>query len=149
MELAISFGAWYWNGYVNSWSFVAGYCAYIFFSIIGVLQFVAAKWDLRGITFFRNKKWGYAFSALTLIGPAAWFFSSYNCNGLTFDAPVQIFWIALCLILAFLCTFTIAHLLNRNLRSQEEKVDFHEGADTLKDTTYWEAISQRFKGKSR
>lgn len=149
MIMAIEFGSWYWTGYVHSWSFVAGYCAYIFLSILGVLQFVAAKWNLRGIAFFRSKKWDYAFCALTTIGPAAWFFSSYDCNGLTFDAPVQLFWIALCLILAFLCTFTIAHLLNRNLRSQEEKADLHEGIDTLKDTTYWGAISQRFKGKSR
>ena len=149
MNLAISFGAWYWNGYVNSWSFVAGYCAYIFLSILGVLQFVAAKWGLRGIAFFRNKKWAYAFSALTLIGPAAWFFSSYNCNGLTFDAPVQLFWIALCTILAFLCTFTIAHLIHRNLRRPKETDNAPENIDILKETTYWGAISKRFKGKSR
>ncbi len=147
--MAIEFGSWYWTGYVHSWSFVAGYCAYIFLSILGMLQFVAAKWDLRGISFFRNKRWGYTFCALMVTGPAAWFFSSYDCNGLTFDAPVQLFWIALCLILAFLCTFTIAHLLNKDLRHTQETANAPENIDILKDTTYWGALSQRFKGKSR
>lgn len=147
--MAISFGAWYWNGYIDSWSFVAAYCAYIFLSILGVLQFVAAKWDLRGMAFFQSKTWGYAFSAILMVCSAAWFFSDYydECNGLTFDAPVQLFWIALCTIFAFLCTFTVAHLIHRDMRRIKEKDDVPEGIETLKETTYWGAISLLFKRK--
>ena len=141
------FGAWYWTGYVGTWSFIAVYCAYVFFSIIGVMQFIATKWNLKGISFFPNKKWGYAFSVIAITCPAAWFFTSYDCTGLTFDAPVQLFWIAICTIFGFLCTFTIAHIIHRDMRLPKEKNDVPGGIDILKETTYWRAISLLSKRK--
>lgn len=142
-------GDWLWTGYVESWSFVAMYCLFIFLAVIGLLQLIASKWELKGITFCKNKRWSYAFGTITTIGSFIWFFYSHDYTALTFDAPVQIFWISLSTFFAFLCTFTISHFIHRDMRLAYKKNDSIKNLDILKETTYWNAISQYLKDKSK
>lgn len=144
----IDLGPWYWTGYVGTWSFIAKYCAFNFIAIIGLMQIVAAKWELQGIAFFKNKKRGYAFGTVAIVGAFVWFFMSHDYRDLTFDAPVQIFWICITMFFAFLSNFTIAHVINRNLHLTENE-DSPEDIEILKQTTYWRAIFRYRKRKSR
>lgn len=141
------------DGYVGSWSFVAEYCIYVFIAVIGMMQIIAARWELRGISFFRNKKWGYAFGAVTIVGVFIWFFgfTSLNLKEPTFDTPPQLLWLAVSVVLALLVTFGLSSIINRrftlNAGSDKTQID---GIEALKQKTYWQSIS-RFcnKGGSR
>jgi hypothetical protein len=141
------------NGYIGSWSFVAEYCIYVFIAVIGMMQIIAAKWELRGIMFFRNKKWGYAFGAVTIVGVFIWFFgfTSLNLKEPTFDTPPQLLWLAVSVVLALLVTLGISSIVNRRLgpSAEPDKTQI-DGIEILKQKTYWQSIRRFFsKGGSR
>ena len=141
------------NGYVGSWAFVAEYCVYIIIATIGVMQLIAARWELRGIAFFHNKKWGYIFGIVAILGAFIWFFSftGLNLKKPTFDTPPQLLWLAVSVSLALLVTLGISSIVNRHLTSNTERDKTQaDGIEVLKQKTYWQAISRLFnKGGSR
>jgi magnesium-transporting ATPase (P-type) len=141
------------DGYVGSWSFVAEYCIYVFIAVIGMMQIIAAKWELRGITFFRNKKWGYTFGTLAIVAVFIWFFgfTGLNLKEPTFDTPPQLLWLAVSVVLALLVTFGLSSIVNRRLTPGAEPDKTHaDGIEMLKQKTYWQSISRFFiKGGSR
>jgi len=141
------------DGYVGSWTFVAEYCAYVFIAVIGMMQIVAAKWGLRGIMFFRIKKWCYAFGTIAIVGVFIWFFgfTGLNLKEPTFDTPPQLLWLAVSVALALLVTFGLSSLINRHLTKDEisDKTQ-PDGIEILKQKTYWQAVSRFFhRGESR
>jgi hypothetical protein len=131
------------DGYVGSWSFVAEYCVYVFIAVIGMMQIIAAKWGLRGIAFFRNKKWGYLFGAVAIAGVFIWFFGFTGLNLMepTFDTPPQLMWLAVSVVLALLTTFGISSIVNRRPTPDAEQAD---GIEVLKEKSYWHAVSRFF-----
>ena len=141
------------NGYVGSWAFVAEYCVYIIIATIGVMQLIAARWELRGIAFFHNKKWGYIFGIVAILGAFIWFFSftGLNLKKPTFDTPPQLLWLAVSVSLALLVTLGLSSIVNRHLTSNTERDKTQaDGIEVLKQKTYWQAISRFFnKGGSR
>jgi heme exporter protein D len=141
------------NGYVDSWTFVAEYCVYIIIATIGVMQLIAARWELRGIAFFHNKKWGYIFGIVAILGAFIWFFSftGLNLKKPTFDTPPQLLWLAVSVSLALLVTLGLSSIVNRHLTSNTERDKTQaDGIEVLKQKTYWQAISRLFnKGGSR
>ena len=141
------------NGYVDSWTFVAEYCVYIIIATIGVMQLIAARWELRGIAFFHNKKWGYIFGIVAILGAFIWFFSftGLNLKKPTLDTPPQLLWLAVSVSLALLVTLGISSIVNRYLTSNTERDKTQaDGIEVLKQKTYWQAISRLFnKGGSR
>ena len=141
------------NGYVGSWAFVAEYCVYIIIATIGVMQLIAARWELRGIAFFHNKKWGYIFGIVAILGAFIWFFSftGLNLKKPTFDTPPQLLWLAVSVSLALLVTLGLSSIVNRHLTSNTERDKTQaDGIEVLKQKTYWQAISRLFnKGGSR
>lgn len=138
------------DGYIGSWSFVAEYCLYVFIAVIGMLQLIAARWELRGISFFRKKTWGYAFGAVAIGAVFIWFFrfTGLDLAQPTFDTPPQLLWLALSTFLAVAVTIAISSIVNRK-RMPSPSDDDDEGIDTLRRQTYWRAISQRLKGRAR
>ena len=145
--MATAKGAWLWTGYVGSWTFVAEYCAYIFIATVGVLQLVAARWKLRGIAFFSNRKWGYAFGTVATLGAFIWFFgfTGLDLTKPTFDTPPQLAWLTLSVAIAILLTFGISSLINRKLAAPDEDDHMEEdGIEVLKHKTYWQAIIRFF-----
>ena len=140
-------------GYVESWSFVAEYCLYVFIAVIGMLQLIASRWELRGISFFGNKFWGYVFGAVAIAAVFVWFFrfTGLNLAQPTFDTPPQLFWLAVSTFLAVAVTLVISSIVNRKLvpHIEDEDEDENDGIDTLRRQTYWRSIHKHFKGKTR
>ena len=141
------------NGYVDSWTFVAKYCFYVFIAVIGMMQIIAARWELHGITFFRNKRWGYIFGSVAIVGVFIWFFgfTGLNLKVPIFDTPPQLLWLAVSVVLALLVTFGLSSIINRRLTpgAKPDKTQA-DGLEMLKQKTYWQAISRFFnKGGSR
>ena len=138
------------NGYVGSWYFVAEYCLYVFIAVIGMLQLIAARWGLRGISFFGSKAWGYASGAVAIAAVFIWFFrfTGLDLAQPTFDTPPQLFWLAFSTFLAVAVTLAISSIVNRK-RMPSPSHDDDEGIDTLRRRTYWRAISKRLKGRAR
>lgn len=141
------------DGYVGSWTFVAQYCVYVFIAVLGMMQIIAAKWELRGIAFFRNKRWGYAFGSAAIAGVFIWFFgfTGLNLKEPTFDTPPQLLWLAVSVVLALLVTFGISSLVNRNMKPTAEPDETQrDGIEVLKRKTYWQSIARFFnKGGAR
>ena len=141
------------DGYVGSWAFVAEYCAYVFIAVIGMMQIVAARWELRGIAFFRNKTWGYAFGTIAIAGVFIWFFgfTGLNLKEPTFDTPPQLLWLAVSVASALLVTFGISSIINRRFTPEAETDKTRgDGIEALKRKTYWQSIGRFFnRGGSR
>jgi hypothetical protein len=137
-------------GYVESWSFVAEYCLYVFIAVIGMLQLIAARWKLRGISFFGNKAWGYAFGAIAIAAVFIWFFrfTGLDLAQPTFDTPPQLFWLAASTFLAVAFTLAISSIVNRKRMPTPSDND-NDGIDTLRRQTYWRSIHKYFKGKTK
>ena len=147
-------GAWLWTGYIGTWAFVARYCAYVFIATIGVLQLSAARWRLRGISFFRSKRWGYAFGAVAFVGAFTWFFgfTGLDLTNPTFDTPPQLAWLTLSVACGILATLGISSLINRKMAppDKEDAALEEDGFEALKRKSYWKAISRYFvRGKTR
>ncbi len=154
MNAATVHEAWHWTGYIGTWAFVARYCAYVFIATIGVLQLSAARWRLRGISFFRSKRWGYAFGAVALVGAFTWFFgfTGLDLTKPTFDTPPQLAWLTLSVACGILATLGISSLINRRMAppDKEDAALEEEGLEALKRKSYLKAITRYFvRGKTR
>ena len=138
------------DGYLGSWSFVAEYCLYVFIAVIGMLQMIAARWEIRGISFFGKKVWGYAFGIIAIAAVFIWFFrfTGLDLAQPTFDTPPQLFWLAVSTLLAVAVTLAVSSIVNQK-RMPPADDDDGEGIDTLKRQTYWRAISKYFQDKTR
>lgn len=139
------------DGYVGSWAFVAQYCAFVFFSFIGLLQIAAARWQYNGIAFFREKTWGYAFGIIAIAGVCIWFFgfTGLDLSQPTFDTPPQLCWLAVSVACAFICTLALSSMINRRMGSHgaQDRLDA-EGLEILKRMTYWQCIRKYFHRSS-
>lgn len=141
------------DGYIGSWTFVAEYCGYVFVSFVGVLQLVAARWGLHGISFFRNRIWGYAFGTIAIVAAFVWFFTftGLDLSKPTFDLPPQLLWFAVSIACAILFTLAVSSLVNRKMNPlvQGDRAD-EASLETLKRKTYWSAIAHYLrKGKTQ
>lgn len=141
------------NGYIGSWTFVAQYCGYVFIAFAGMLQLVAARWGFHGISFFRNRIWGYVFGTIAIVAAFAWFFTftGLDLSEPTIDAPPQLLWSSVSVACAILFTMAASSLINRKMNppAQESSTD-EAGLDTLKQKTYWRAIARYIKkGKTQ
>jgi hypothetical protein len=135
------------DGYVGSWTFVAEYCGYIILAITGLMQLVAARWRLRGMAFFRNARWCYAFGIIAIAGAFTWFygFTGIDLTEPTFDTPPQLLWFAVSVAAALLLTLGVSSVINRRMNDADDFVDPDErGIDVLRRMTYWSAVSRNF-----
>jgi hypothetical protein len=140
------------NGYLDSWTFVAQYCVYVFVAFVGLLQLVAARWNYKGISFLRNKTWGYAFGTAVVAGVFIWFFifTGLDLSEPTFDTPPQLFWLSVSVACAFLFTLAASSLIKRRQHRPGRAEDADkDGLDVLKRKTYWQAIAHYFKRDER
>ena len=139
------------DGYVGSWLFVAEYCLYVFIAVIGMLQMIAVRWQIRGISFFHNKVWGYAFGIIAIAAVFIWFFrfTDLDLAQPTFDTPPQLLWLSVSTFLAVIFTLGLSSIVNRNLVAPGEDGDGDEGIEALKRRTYWRSTSKYMKGRER
>ena len=114
-----------------------------FVAIVGVLQIVAAYNDLRGVSFFNCKIYGYLFAVFT-VGPAlAGFFTWHLRNPFgVIQGREQFGFFMLALTIALILTLTASSLLkNRYLRG---KYTQHDGLAALREVTFFQALRHRF-----
>lgn len=136
------------NGYIGSWTFVAQYCGYVFIAFAGMLQLVAARWGFHGISFFRNRIWGYVFGTIAIVAAFVWFFTftGLKLSEPTFDTPPQLLWSSVSVACAILFTLAVSSLVNKKMSiSEQESGDDEIGLDMLKRKTYWSAIRHYLK----
>jgi hypothetical protein len=123
----------------------------VLISCCGVLQFVAARWNLSGISFFKKTTFGYLFAALAIGGAFSWFFTIENRAqpGLE-GAEVFALFIAGSLS-SFLVTASISAVIKRKLHLSMEQRNPEEepGLDSLRQMTYFQAIARHFRKKGR
>jgi uncharacterized PurR-regulated membrane protein YhhQ (DUF165 family) len=132
--------------------FITEYCLYVFIAVIGAIQFIAARWEFHGISFFRNKAWGYVFGTIAIVGVFVWFFTftDLDLTQPTFDTRSQMVWLLISTICALLFTLAISSAIKRSLHSAKDgDNNVEKGLDTLKRMTYFKAIARYFKGKPR
>ncbi|MEE8194148.1 MAG: hypothetical protein V3T73_01430 [Dehalococcoidales bacterium] len=114
----------------------------VFLAVVGLLQVVAAYNELRGISFFSRKIYGYLFAAFTG-GPAlAGFFTwnSRNPTGIIHGGEQFVFFL-LALITALSFTLIASSLLNsRRLRGNHVR---HDGLEALREVTFFQALWHR------
>jgi hypothetical protein len=120
-----------------------GYFSLVFVAAVGVLQVVAAYNELRGVSFFSRKIYGYLFAAFT-VGPAlAGFFTwnSRNPPGIVQGREQFVFFL-LALTAALSFTLVASSLLNnRRLRGNHAQYD---GLEALREVTFFQALRHRF-----
>lgn len=119
------------------------YFALVFVAVVGVLQLVAAYNELRGVSFFSRKVYGYLFVAFTVVPALAGFFTwnLRNPPGIVQGREQFVFFL-LALIAALSFTLVTSSLLkNRHLQGNHVQ---HDGLEALREVTLFQALRHRF-----
>ena len=119
----------------------------VFISCCGVLQFVAARWKFRGISFFKSTISGYLFSVLAIAGAFSWFFIIEDrcVPGLEGFQVFRLFIAAS--LSAFVFTASISSVIKRKLHLSMGQNNPGEelGLDSLRWKTYFQAVARNFR----
>ncbi len=119
------------------------YFCLAFVAIVGVFQVVAAYNELRGVSFFSRKIYGYLFAAFTVVPALAGFFT-WNLRNPTgiIEGWEQFGFFMLALTAALSFTLVASSLLkNRRLRGNYAQ---HDGLEALRKVTFFQALRHRF-----
>jgi len=117
----------------------------------GVLQFVAARWKLSGISFFNRTTFGYLFAALVIVGAFSWFFTIEDrCVPGLEGAQTFAMFIAGSLA-SFIVTASLSSVIKRKLRLSVKQHNPEEelGLDSLRRMTYFQAVARHLRKKGR
>ncbi len=114
-----------------------------FVAAVGVLQVVAAYNELRGVSFFGRKIYGYLFAALTVSPALASFFTWNSRNPIgIIEGREQFGFFMLALAAALIFTLVVSSLLkNGRLRGNHAQYD---GLEALREITFFQALRRRF-----
>ncbi len=130
--------------------FAVEYFFLVFISCCGVLQFVAARWRLRGISLFQRTISGYLFTVLAIGGAFSWFFTVEDraVHGLE-GAEIFALFIAGSLS-AFILTAALSSVIKRKLHLlvEQDNPEEEPGLDSLRRMTYFQAIARYFRKKN-
>jgi hypothetical protein len=120
------------------------YSLLVFIAVIGVLQLVAARNNLRGLSFFKRKGHCYLFGAVIIVFSLSAFFTwnSRNATGIV-QGSEQAGLFALAMFIAVIFTLALGSLVNRSRLGQKESPP--EGLDALKELTYIQALKHLFR----
>lgn len=113
------------------------YLLLAFLTSVGVFQIAAAYANLRGLSFFRKRNYGYLFGALLIVAVLAWFYSLENRNLFGLEGSQQLAVFSLGCFLAFVFTALLATLLRGKAVSSDPQ---RWGLGALEETTYVRAI---------
>ncbi len=119
------------------------YFGLAFVATVGVLQVVAAYNELRGVSFFGRKIYGYLFAAFT-VGPALAGFFTWHLRNPTgiIEGREQFVFFMLALTAALIFTLASSSLLNnRHLRGNHAQQD---GLEALREVTFFQALRHRY-----
>ena len=142
---------------VTSWQ----YFILMFIAIIGVLQLIAARNQLKGILFFKREALAYLFSFLAIGGSFGWFFgwgdpldmamrqtgdAAMRQTGL--EGAQQFLYFLLGTLAALSFTLIVSSLLRAyQWKGKTKEKGSSQGLDTLREMSYFEAIKHSFRSK--
>lgn len=115
------------------------YSASVFVSVLGVFQITAAYNDLRGISFFNKKVYGYIFGFIAIILSYAAFFTwnKRNATGII-EGPEQFFLFVPALAIALVFTLLLSSFIKG--KQFEGSIPKQNGLEALKEATYIQVI---------
>jgi len=143
------------------------YFLWIFISVTGVVQLMAARYQLKGILFFERKAFAYTFASIAIGGSFIWFFgwddpmdmamkiTGDAASGLMGDAPLrrtglegaqQFTYFFLGTLAAGVFTLTFSSLLKALLWKEQDTDEASSlGMDALKKRSYFQAVRKNLK----
>jgi hypothetical protein len=119
------------------------YCCLVFIAAVGVFQAAAAHNELRGLSFFSRKTYGYLFALLTT-GPALAVFFQLEFKTLPWilEGPQQFGLFTIAVATALIVTLVASSLLKHS-QLKRNRIQ-HEGLEALKEMTPFQALRNRF-----
>jgi hypothetical protein len=122
------------------------YGGLVFVAVVGVLQAAAARNNLHGLLFFKNKSWAYLWALLTTGFALAIFFTwNYHFATGIIEGSQQAELFALWALAALIFTLIVSSLIKyRSARTSEASKG---GIETLHETSYFGALRAKYFGK--
>lgn len=117
----------------------------------GVLQFVAARWKLNGISFFKRTTFGYLFAVLAIGGAFSWFFTAENRAQPGLEGAQTFALFIAGSLASFIVTASLSSVIKRKLRLSVKQHNPEEelGLDSLRRMTYFQAVARHLRKKGR
>jgi hypothetical protein len=133
-------------------NFTLEYIAFVFFSVVGVLQFVFALNGIRGMLFIRNSvRTTATLSVLLVLAAFTWFFTSAPRNvpdtGLGLDGNAQALWFSVSAAAAVAATALFSSALNHRWGKQASAEVV--GIEVLQQTTFMRALAHSLPSRWR
>lgn len=124
------------------------YFLLVLISCCGMLQFVAARWKLSGLSFFNRASFGYLFAVLAIGGAFGWFFTIEDRAQPGLEGAQTFALFIAGSLASFIVTASISSVIKRKLRLSVKQHNPEEpGLDCLKRMTYFHAITRHFRKK--
>jgi len=118
------------------------YSCLVFIAALGVFQLAAAYGQMRGVSFFTRRIYGFIFSALTAIPALIGLFTWNQRNSIGIIEGFQQFGLfSLAVFIAFIFNVVISHVIQRNKLRRNEVLE--EGLEALKEVTFFQALRFR------
>jgi len=120
------------------------YCLAVFIAGLGLYQLAAMRNGLRGLLFFRKKRYSFLFASFTLI-PSLYYFFTWNYRNVTgiIEGNQQAGLFVLSMFVALLFTLCVSSLLNR----LQFQLSTHlvKGLEVLKADTFFHAVRRSIR----
>ncbi len=137
------------------WEYFTAYFLMAFLSSIGVLQIAVTHAGINGLSFFKRPLVNYIFGALAIVGGFSFFYSTGNRSAeplIQINDGVKWFFGERETLVAFMTgaflglifTLLVSSLCKRAIGISQPEVP-PQGIDALKEMTWLQAISSRFK----
>ncbi len=128
-------------------SFAVDYAILVAVAFLGILQIVAARNQLKGLSFFSNKRLAYVFGVVVATAAVLWFFWSDNRNvegKISNVEGAEQFWLFLVAVVSSVAvTLLLASIINR--RTPPSTSTPRWGIDPLRTSTYIQLLCRVFK----
>ena len=115
---------------------------------VGTFQLIASRADLKGMSFFKERSWGYLFGVAMLIGSFWWFFATVE---LTEGGPKgqhddQFLSFSLGISGALLGTWLLSSLIRRgSVREYENDVSADSGIEVFRGETFFGVLRRHLR----
>jgi hypothetical protein len=122
------------------------YGGLVFVAVVGVLQAAAARNNLHGLLFFKNKTWAYLWAVLTTgFALAVFFIWNYHFATGIIEGSQQAELFALWALAALIFTLIVSSLIRYRFGQTTEATK--EGLEALNHSSYFGALRAKYFGK--
>lgn len=137
---------------VHAWE----YCVFVFIAVIGVLQLIATRHQLKGMLFIRNKPVTLILSIAAIVFAYWWFFFRDNridtvmrSTGVEGAQQFAVFcWTTFAALVVTLVITSLLQILVYRRRDSSGREERLEGAYQLRYVSWFEALREAFRRKN-